>query len=121
VVSGDPRVLGYYTLAPSHFEFSHAPAELLKGLPRYPVQSLLLARLAVTQYERGQGMGKFLLLDAFERWLRVAGEVDFRAIKVEALDAQAAGFYVKYGFVPFPSDPFHLAIALETVEEGIGA
>ncbi len=120
VVSGQPRVLGYYTLAPSHFEFIRAPAELLKGLPKHPLPSLLLARLAVTQSERGQGLGKFLLFDAFERCLRVAREVAFRAIEVEAIDDRAAAFYGKYGFLPFPSDPNHLTIAMETVEEVLG-
>jgi GNAT superfamily N-acetyltransferase len=119
-VGGQPRVLGYYTLAPSHFEFAHAPAKLLKGLPKHPVPSMLLARLAVDQSERGQGLGKHLLLDAFDRCLRVAREVAFRAIEVEAIDDQAAAFYAKYGFLAFPSDPYHLAIALETVEEAFG-
>jgi hypothetical protein len=27
VASGQPRILGYFTLAPSHFEFAEAPAE----------------------------------------------------------------------------------------------
>jgi hypothetical protein len=44
-------------------------------------------------------------------------EVAFRAIEVEAIDDQAASFYAKYGLLPFPSDPHHLAIALETVQE----
>src|SRR5437868_7515807 len=101
---GQSVVLGYYTLAPSHFEFAHAPAALLKGLPKHPVPSLLLARLAVQQSERGKGLGKYLLLDAFDRCLRVAREVAFRAIEVEAIADQAAAFYAKYGFLPFPSD-----------------
>jgi GNAT superfamily N-acetyltransferase len=121
IVAGERRVLGYYTLAPSHFAFAHAPAELLKGLPKHPVPSLLLARLAVTQSEHGKGLGQCLLLDAFERCLRVAREVAFRAIAVEASDDQAAAFYTKYGLLPFPSDPHHLAIAVETVEEVLGA
>jgi len=121
VEGGQPRVLGYYTLAPSHLEFAHAPTELLKGLPKHPVPSLLLARLAVSQSERGKGLGRHLLLDAFDRCLRVAREVAFRAIEVEAIDDPAAAFYAKYGFLPFPSDPHHLAIALETVEEVLGA
>jgi GNAT superfamily N-acetyltransferase len=120
-VGDEPRVLGYYTLAPSHFEFAHAPAKLLKGLPKHPVPSMLLARLAVNQAERGQGLGTQLLLDAFDRCLRVARQVAFRAIEVEAIDNQAAAFYAKFGFLPFPSDPHHLAIALETVEEVLGA
>jgi GNAT superfamily N-acetyltransferase len=121
VVGGQPRVLGYYTLAPSHLEFAHTPAELLKGLPKHPVPSLLLARLAVTTSERGKGLGRHLLLDAFDRCLRVAREVAFRAIEVEAIDDPAAAFHAKCGFLPLPSDPHHLAIALETVEEALGA
>jgi GNAT superfamily N-acetyltransferase len=121
VAEGQPRVLGYYTLAPSHFEFANAPVELLKGLPKHPVPSLLLARLAVDQSERGKGLGRFLLLDAFTRCLRVAHEVAFRAIEVEAIDDQAAAFYAKYGFLPFPGDSHHLALPLETVEEVLGA
>jgi GNAT superfamily N-acetyltransferase len=120
VAAGERRVLGYYTLAPSHFAFAHAPAELLKGLPKHAVPSLLLARLAVAQSERGQGLGKFLLFDAFDRCLRVAREVAFRAIEVEAIDDSAAAFYGKYGFLPFPADPKHLAIAVETVQEVLG-
>ncbi len=120
ILRGQSRVLGYYTLAPSHFEFAHAPAELLKGLPKHPVPSLLLARLAVAQSEQGKGIGKYLLLDAFDRCLRVAREVAFRAIEVEAIDDQAAAFYARYGFLPFPADPHHLAIAIETVEEVLG-
>ncbi len=121
VLRGESRVLGYYTLAPSHFEFAQAPSELLKGLPKHPVPSLLLARLAVTQSEHGKGLGKFLLMDAFDRCLRVAGEVAFRAIEVEAIDDQAAAFYAKFGFLPFPGNPHHLAIAVETVEEVLGS
>jgi len=116
VPNGQKRVLGYYTLAPSHFEFANAPAELLKGLPKHPVPTLLLARLAVDQSERGKGLGRFLLLDAFGRCLRVAREVAFRAIEVEALDSAAAAFYARFGFLPFPTNPYHLAIALETVD-----
>ncbi len=116
---GQAPVLGYYTLAPSHFEFAHAPAELLKGLPKHPVPSLLLARLAVHQAERGHGLGKRLLLDAFDRCLRVAREVAFRAIEVEAIDDQAAAFYTRFGFIPFPSRPHHLAIPLDTVEKAL--
>lgn len=117
VVLGHTRVLGYYTLAPSHLEFAHAPADLLKGPPKHPMPSLLLARLAMTQSERGQGLGRHLLLDAFDRCLRVARQVAFRAIEVEAIDDQAAAFYGKCGFLAFPSDRHHLAIGIATVEE----
>ena len=64
-----------------------------------------------------KGLGRYLLLDAFDRCLRVAREVAFRAIEVEAIDDLAAAFYAKYGFLPFPTDARHLAIAIETVQK----
>jgi GNAT superfamily N-acetyltransferase len=121
IARGQKRVVGYYTLAPSHFEFANAPAALLKGLPKHPIPTLLLARLAVDQSERGKGLGKFLLVDAFERCLRVAREVAFRAVEVKARDDAAAAFYRKFGFLAFPTDPHHLAIAMESVERLFGA
>src|SRR5437763_5054874 len=96
VAAGQPRVVGYYTLAPSHLEFANAPAELLKGLPKHPVPSLLLARLAVDESQQGRGLWKVLLIDAIARSLRVAQDVAFRAIEVEAVDAAAAAFYTKF-------------------------
>jgi GNAT superfamily N-acetyltransferase len=120
VEAGQTLVAGYYTLAPSHFEFTHAPAKLVKGLPKHPIPSFLLARLAVAQTERGKGLGRFLLMDAFERCLRVAREVSFRAIEVEAIDDQAAAFYANFGFLPFPADPHHLTLPLETVAAVLG-
>ena len=79
--------------------------------------TLLLARLAVDLSTQGKGLGKFLLLNALERCLRVAREVSFRAVEVEAIDAAAAAFYVRFGFLPFPTNLNHLAIATETVEK----
>ena len=75
----------------------------------------------MTHSERGKGLGRYLLLDAFDRCLRVAREVAFRAIEVEAIDDQAAAFYTRFGFLPFPTASHHLAIAIETVEEVLGA
>jgi GNAT superfamily N-acetyltransferase len=119
-VAAGPRVVGYYTLAPSHFAFANAPPELVKGLPKHPVPSLILARLTVDQSERGKGLGKFLLLDALDRCLRVSREVAFRAVEGEAIDDQAAAFYTMFGFLPFPGNPHHLALAVETTEEVLG-
>jgi GNAT superfamily N-acetyltransferase len=120
VVKGEKRVVGYYTVAPSHFEFADAPAALVKGLPKHPIPTLLLARLAVDRSEQGKGLGKHLLLHALERCLNVAQDVTFRAVEVEAVDDAAAAFYRKYGFLPFPAHPHHLVIPLETVEALLG-
>src|SRR5262249_52315785 len=49
VAEGQPRVLGYYTLAPSRFEFANAPAELLLlriSFPRHRKSTTWLAEPA---------------------------------------------------------------------------
>jgi hypothetical protein len=43
-----------------------------------------------------------------------------RALAMEAVDDQAAAFCAKYEFLPSPSDPRHLASALETVAKVLG-
>ena len=64
VRAGEPRVLGYYTLASGSVPFQNLPAPAARKLARHPVPVILLARLAVDQSVQGQGLGESLLLDA---------------------------------------------------------
>src|SRR5687768_5779260 len=64
---GEWRVLGYYTLASSAIRFESLPANLAKKLPKHPVPTVLLARLAIDRSCQGQGLGKLLLADALKR------------------------------------------------------
>src|SRR5207302_424602 len=63
VVTRGSTVVGYYTLAAGSVEPSTAPSRVTKGLGRYPVPIILLARLAVDQKEKGKGLGQALLKD----------------------------------------------------------
>ena len=54
VTPGDKRVLGYYTLAASSVSFEQAPDDLIKKLPRYPLPTALLGKLAVDESVQGQ-------------------------------------------------------------------
>jgi GNAT superfamily N-acetyltransferase len=117
VPTGQVRVVGYYTLAPSEIQFDEAPPKLIKGLPKHPIPAFLLARLAVDQGESGKELGSFLMMDAFDRCLQIAQQVSFRAVKVHTIDSRAAAYYEKFGFEPFPNKPLHFAVAIETVED----
>jgi GNAT superfamily N-acetyltransferase len=61
---------------------------------------VLLARLAVDQRVQGQGLGRFLFEEALGLTLQLAqsGPVAFRLFVTDALDAQAARFYERFGF-----------------------
>src|SRR5215472_5105475 len=58
------RVVGYYSLAYGSAAQANAPPTLTKGIGRYPIPLMILARLAVDVKEKGQGLGKALLKDA---------------------------------------------------------
>jgi GNAT superfamily N-acetyltransferase len=111
----DNAVIGYYTLAVGHVTREDAPERLTKGLARHPVPIMLLARLAVDHRWQGQGVGKALLKDAMLRTLQAADIAGIRAFAVHAKDEEARRFYLKFDFIPSPSDPMHLFVLLKDV------
>jgi GNAT superfamily N-acetyltransferase len=113
-LAGD-SIIGYYTLAVGHVMREEAPERLTKGLARHPVPIMLLARLAVDQRWQGQGVGKALLKDAMLRTLQAADIAGIRAFAVHAKDEEARRFYLKFDFIPSPSDPMHLFVLLKDV------
>ena len=50
------RVVGYYSLAYGSAAQADAPPALTKGIGRYPIPVMILARLAVDVTEKGQGL-----------------------------------------------------------------
>ena len=86
-----------------------------RGLPRYPVPAMRLGKLAVAVSMQGRGLGKKLLINCFEKSLRLSEEVGIFAVVVDAKDLQAKNFYLKYGFVTLEDDEFSLFIQLATI------
>ena len=93
-------------------EYDDAPHRLGKGLARHPIPLMLLARLAVASSWQGKGLGSGLLKDAMLRTLQAADIAGIRAMAVHAKDDEARGFYERYGFIPAPTDPYHLFVML---------
>lgn len=111
----DNAVIGYYTLAVGHVTREEAPGRVTKGLARHPAPIMLLARLAVDHLWQRQGIGKALLKDALLRTLQAADIAGIRAFAVHAKDEEARHFYLKFNFIPSPSDPMHLFLLLKDV------
>jgi len=107
--------LGYYSLAPFHVAFDHAPEALRKKLPPEPLYVALIARLAVATDARGRGLGGLLLIDAAKRALQASLQVPTHGVVVHAKDANAASFYRHYGFLPFPDDTLHLYLPMASI------
>jgi predicted N-acetyltransferase YhbS len=114
------QIVGFYTLAVGQVTFDDAADRLRKGLARYPVPVMLLARLAVSSNRQGQRLGGGLLKDAMLRTLQAADIAGIRAFVVHAKDEEARAFYERYDFLPSPTDPFHLYILLKDIRALIG-
>lgn len=120
VATRGTRVVGYYTLAYGSVACEEAPASVKAGLARHPIPVILLARLAVDQTEKGQGLGAGLLKDALSRTLQAAEIAGLRAVLVHAKDDAAKRFYGKYGFVPAPLNAYQLFLTLAEVKVNLG-
>ena len=117
VRGSNPGVLGYYTLASGALAFEALPSKIAKKLPRHPVPTVLIARLAVDKSAQGQRLGEKLLLDAFARSLELSDRLGIHAIVVEAIDEPSKAFYEKYQFIALLDRPLHLHLPISTVRD----
>jgi GNAT superfamily N-acetyltransferase len=105
VVHEANRVIGYYGLAPTAILPSSLPRSIRTGKPPAPVPCLLLGQLATDQNWIGKGVGTGLLKHALQRCVAAADLVGGRALVVNAVDGDAAGFWTRRGFIPSKDDP----------------
>jgi GNAT superfamily N-acetyltransferase len=111
VVEGN-RVVGYYTLVFGGIAWEEAPEHVRKGLGKYPIPIMTIARLAVHKSAAGKGLGNSLLLDVLERALAASEIAGLRAVVVDAKDEQAKRFYEKRGFRPWPVGSCRLFVTI---------
>lgn len=104
VVHDDKRVVGYYGLAPTAVVPSVLPRSIRTGQPPDPVPCLLLGQLATDLAWAGRGIGTGLLKHALERCVSAARLIGGRALVVNAVDADAADFWARHGFLPSKDD-----------------
>lgn len=114
------EVIGFYTLVVGQVSYEGAPERLTKGLARHPVPIMLLARLAVSTAWQGRGVGAGLLKDAMRRTLQAADIAGIGAFAVHAKDEAARGYYERFGFIPSPTDPFHLFVLVKDLRRIAG-
>lgn len=115
------RVVGYYGLAPTAVVPSILPRSIRTGQPPDPVPCLLLGQLATDIGWVGRGIGTGLVKHALQRCVQAAELIGGRALMVNAVDAEAAQFWQRRGFLPTRDDPLVLlrsiaAIAASLVE-----
>lgn len=118
---GDKRVLGYYTAAAGSFGLDALAEKDRKGLPKHPIPTIHLGRLAVDRSCQGKALGETLLFHFLRRALEVSEGLGVFAVDVWAMDEQALPFYLKYGFIPLQGATLHLYLPIGTVAKMFGS
>ncbi|MBK8597111.1 MAG: GNAT family N-acetyltransferase [Holophagales bacterium] len=95
-VDGD-SILGFVTVAAASIELASVSPAARKRLPAYPLPVLRLARLAVDEEAKGQGIGSALLRHSFLLAREMAGRLGCVGVVVDAKE-DALPFYERYGF-----------------------
>lgn len=119
VVHDGGRVVGYYGLAPTAVVATVMPRSIKTGQPPNPVPCLLLGQLASDQGWAGQGIGTGLLAHALVRCVQAAQLIGGRALVVNALDADAASFWERRGFLPSKDDPLVLFRSIADIAKSV--
>jgi ribosomal protein S18 acetylase RimI-like enzyme len=109
------RICGYYALTLAELENRHLPEGWRKKLPRR-IPGVRLGRLAVDRQYQGKGLGELLLVDALTKAQRIYAEAGGIGLFVDALDAQAAGYYRNFGFEACPDNPLLLFLSAKVTE-----
>jgi len=108
-------ICGYYALSLAELESRHLPEAWRKKLPRR-IPGVRLGRLAVDIQYHGKRLGELLLVDALTRAQRIYAEAGGIGLFVDALDEQAAGYYLRFGFAASPDNPLLLFLSAKVAE-----
>jgi len=121
VVHEAGRVVGYYGLAPTAVAAGALPRSIRTGQPPDPVPCLLLGQLAVDQAWAGRGIATGLIKHALIRCVQAASLIGGRALVVNAVDAEAAGYWRRRGFLPSRDDPLILFRSIADIAASLEA
>ncbi len=101
-------VAGYVSLTTGSVRREQAPKRYARGMPRHPIPTILIARLAVDRRYQGRRLGSRLLGEALRRAVAASDAVAARLVVVDAIDERAAAFYRRWGFIDVPDNPRRL-------------
>ncbi len=112
-------MVGFYSLTVGQVDVDEASERIKKGMGKYPIPVVILARLAVLHTYQGKGIGKAMLKDAILKTLQIAEQGGVRALLVHAIDEQAEAFYKRFGFEPSPIRENQLLLLLKDAKKVI--
>ena len=109
-------VIGFYTLSNFTVHAGRSPAGDWQSVTgSHPVARASHRSTCGQRAAAGQGIWRLLLFDAVHRAHRMTEHSASLAIVVHALDARAAAWYTRNGFVSFPAHPLSLFIPMRGI------
>lgn len=110
-------VLGYYTISSGTVKFNELPVDL--KLPKYPIPTAHIGKLATDLTVQGQGLGEALLFDALKTAESASKAIGIKVVELIALHEKAKAFYMRYGFSELADDPLRLYLHMDTVRDAL--
>jgi ribosomal protein S18 acetylase RimI-like enzyme len=120
VESGQKPVVGYFTISTGSVKFNEVPDHPKRRLPKYPIPTVHIGRLAVDAKWQGKRLGAALLVESLRKPAKASTSVGVYAVDLVALTERAKRFYLKYGFIEMLDDPFHLFLPIQTARAVAG-
>lgn len=117
---GEPKVCAYFAICPTEVvrKDDGVSGSLAGGYSRIP--GYLIARLALDSSLHRSGYGEQLLVDALGKAVAASEIGGGRLIVVDAIDAEAAAFYVHFGFAPVTNRKGRLVMKVSTAAKALG-
>ncbi|HEY9676769.1 MAG TPA: GNAT family N-acetyltransferase [Drouetiella sp.] len=114
IAESNKVVIGYYSYNVISVEHEDAtPPRVKKGLAHHPIPIFLIARFAISTNYQGQGLGSRLMRTALLGAVSITETVPIRAVVVDAIDADAKGFYSSFDFEPYPADSLRMWLLMK--------
>lgn len=120
VLLADGAVVGYVSLTTGSIRREAAPKRYARGMPRHPIPTILIARLAVDRRHQRQRLGSRLIAEALRLALTASDAAAARLVVVDAIDDAAAAFYRRWGFIDVPENPLRLFRKIDDIRRSLG-
>ena len=119
VCMDETDAVGYYTLSNAQIAFAELSKQLAKGLPKYPIPCIRIARLAVDKKCQRDGKGSLLLRDALLRIVNLSNQTGIFFVIVDAKESSKS-FYEHYGSIKLNDAELTYVLPVETVKKAMG-
>jgi GNAT superfamily N-acetyltransferase len=118
-VMDSDSVAAYVSLTTGSIRPDAAPKRYAREMPRYPIPTILIARIAVDRRYQRQRLGSRLLAEALRLAVAASDTAAARLVVVDAIDDQAAAFYRHWGFIDAPENPHRLFCKISDIRNSL--